>query len=107
MEPGLGPLARLFTRKMYKFLDGCPSWDGPVPLSSDVRGEIVFWTGNIDRSNGCEIKHSHAFTKIVNSDASADGYGGFVVDRLGDIIARGSFTEQEIGTSFGVGSFLR
>ena len=99
MEPGLGPLARLFTRKMYKFLDGCPSWDGPVPLSSDVRGEIVFWTDNIDRSNGCEIKHSHAFTKIVNSDASADGYGGFVVDRLGDIIARGSFTEQEIGTS--------
>ena len=99
MEPGIGPLTRLFTRKMYSFVDACPSWDGGVPLSGDVRQEITFWKENINDLNGFQIKHTHAFSKIVYSDASEHGYGGYIAEKLGDVIARGSFTHQEKGTS--------
>ena len=99
MEPGLGPLSRLFTRKMYKFVDTCPSWDGDVQATDEVRREIAFWSDNLRKNNGYQIKHTHAFTKIVYSDASDHGYGGYIAEKLGDVIARGVFTEQEAETS--------
>ena len=43
MEPGLGPLARFFTRKMYSFVDACNSWDGATRITSEVQTEIQFW----------------------------------------------------------------
>ena len=99
MGPGLGPLSRLFTRKMYHFVDGCPTWDGSVRASNEVRDEISFWIGNLDRVNGYHLAQTHAFTKVVYSDASDHGYGGYIAEKLGNVIARGSFTEAEAGTS--------
>ena len=99
MEPGIGPLTRLFTRKMYKFVEECPSWDGSTATSEPVRVEMEFWVNNLNRINGYRIKHTHAFTKIVYSDASEHGYGGYIAEKLGDVIAGGSFTESEVGTS--------
>ena len=99
MGPGIGPLSRLFTRKMYKFVDATPSWDARVPVDDAVQGEVRFWLENLDKVNGYQIKHTHAFTRIVYSDASEHGYGGFIAQRLGNVIAQGSFTRQEAGTS--------
>ena len=99
MEPGIGPLSRLFTRKMYKFVDACHTWDGSTNTSEDVRGEMEFWINNLNRLNGYQIKHTHAFTKIVYSDASEHGYGGYIAEKLGHVISKGSFTEMEVGTS--------
>ena len=36
MEPGIGPLVRLFTRKMYKFVESCPSWDSKASADAQV-----------------------------------------------------------------------
>ena len=99
MEPGIGPLARLFTRKMYQFIDNCPSWDGRAKTEASVQDEIAFWINNINKVNGYHIKQNHAVTKIVYSDASDHAYGGFIAEKLGNVIARGSFTEAEAETS--------
>ena len=46
MEPGLGSLARLFSRKMYAFIESCHSWDGRVSASQGALDEIQFWENN-------------------------------------------------------------
>ena len=45
--------------------------------------------------NGYAIKSRHAITKIIYGDASADGFGGYIVQKLGNIISRGTFTPEE------------
>ena len=95
MEPGIGPLARFFTRKMYSFVDACPTWDGSASLTAEVRDEIAFWSDSINSVNGFQVKPTHAFTKVVYSDASDQGYGGYIAEKLGAVIARGSFTPEE------------
>ena len=99
MGPAIGPLTRLFTRKMYAFIEAAWTWDGSELLSSAVREELVFWRGNLDSLNGYKIKEMHAFTKVVYSDASDTGFGGYVVEKLGNVIAQGNFSEAESGTS--------
>ena len=99
MGPGIGPLSRLFTRKMYAFVDAAPSWDGFVSIEREVKDEINFWVQNIDEVNGYELKRKHAHTKVVYSDASENGFGGYIAEHLGDVIAKGSFTGSEKETS--------
>ena len=95
MAKGIGPSTRFFTRKMYYFISSCTSWDFRYYLSADVKTELRFWVDNIDTVNGFAIKHTHAITKIVYSDASQHAYGGYLVGRLGNHIAHGTFTHFE------------
>ena len=99
MGPGIGPLSRLFTRKMYQFVFDNPSWDQEVRADRGAREEIRFWLDNLDKVNGYRIQHTHAFSKIVYSDASDHSYGGYIAERLGNVIARGSFSDHQIHTS--------
>ncbi len=96
MGPALGPLSRLLTRKMYAFVDQSRTWDGIHHLDMDTRQEIDFWLENFNRLNGYAIKSKHAFTKIVYSDASDHSFGGFVVEKLGEKLAQGTFTDAEM-----------
>ena len=99
MGPGLGPLSRLLTRKMYAQVDAAPSWDRNMWLCNEARAEIEFWMKNINRVNGYQLKREHAHTKIVYSDASEHGFGGYIAQRVGNVIAKGSFTAAERETS--------
>ena len=99
MGPGLGPLSRLLTRKMYARVDAAPSWDKSILLGDEAREEIDFWIKNIDRVNGYQLKREHAHTKVVYSDASEHGFGGYIAQRLGNVIAKGSFNAIEKETS--------
>ena len=99
MGPGIGPLTRLFTRQMYHFIDSAFSWDGSIGLTREVREEMLFWLDSLDAVNGYRIKGMQACTKVVYTDASGHGYGGYVVERLGEICAQGYFTEAEADTS--------
>ena len=53
----------------------------------------------IDGRNGHSIKNNPIITKIVYSDASDSGYGGYIVQRLGHTVAQGKFSEQDQNTS--------
>ena len=75
MGPGIGQLTRLFTRKMYNFVDKSHTWDGKHELDPDTMDELSFWRENLNFVNGYAITENHAVTKVVYSDASAYSYG--------------------------------
>ena len=95
MGPAIGPLTRMFTRKMYGKIDMSSSWDGAQAMDSEVQEELRFWADNLNCVNGYAIKAQHAFTKIVYTDASEHGYGGYILEKLGNTIAQGTFSEGE------------
>eukprot|EP00111_Clytia_hemisphaerica_P006267 TCONS_00018130-protein len=95
MSIAIGPLTRLFTRKMYKFIDDRImlglAWDSNRLISKELKSELTFWKSNLSASNGVEFNTSPVITKVCYSDASEYAYGGFIVERLGNIIAHGIF----------------
>ena len=99
MSLAFGNIARLFTRQMYKFIESRKFWFKPEIISVELFSELKFWLEGLDNNNGFRIKQNIQTTKVVYSDASGTGYGGYIVDRLGNEIARGTFTEFERGTS--------
>ena len=99
MQLAIGPLARLFTSHMYYFIENRSSWDSRHTMNLELRNEIEFWRRNLKVQNGFQIKVNHVTAKIVYSDASDFGYGGFVVQHLGNILAQGKFSPLEVSTS--------
>ena len=99
MHLALGPIVRLFTRNLYKVIESRLSWFHPISLSSDAVSELKFWLHNIDSRNGFTFKPHPTTSKIVFTDASSSGYGGFIAERLNKIICVGKFSEFERETS--------
>ena len=99
MGPGIGDLTRLFTRKMYNFIDKSYSWDAKHKLDSGTVDEILFWKENLNFVNGYKIKENHAITKVVYTDASEHSYGGYILQKRGNVIAHGTFSNLEKGQS--------
>ena len=99
MATAVGPLVYLLTKQMYKFVESSFSWDKRRLLNFDVRQELEFWFKNLLHSKTFRIKTKPEITKIVYSDASATGYGGYIVEKLGNVIAKGDFNHFETKTS--------
>jgi len=99
MKCAIGPIVRLFTRQMYKFVESRYSWDSSMASDEPLRDELKFWLRNLRNANGYQIKDNHVTSKIIFSDASDSGYGGYLVQRLGNVITRGDFVMQEQATS--------
>ena len=59
------------------------------------------WRNNIKATNGYHLKHHHAHTKILYSDASEYGYGEYVVHKLGNqgVTSNGVFTATKKAAS--------
>ena len=91
MSPAIGPLTRLFTRQMYKFIEGRTSWFQQKLVPDSVRQELTFWTRNLDDENGHTMKSNPTISKIIYSDASDTGYGGYILQKLGNTVAQGRF----------------
>ena len=63
-------------------------------MTEKAREELSFWMEQIDSINGQEIWHSPSALRVVYSDASDTGYGGFTVEH-GCHIAQGRWFEKE------------
>ena len=59
-----------------------------------IAGNLYRWNLQSDHcsSNGYRIKPNHAITKIVFSDASNHSIGGFIIKKMGNVIAHDSLT---------------
>ena len=99
MSIAIGPLTRLFTKQMHVFIESRFSWDGLRIIPFEVKTELLFWQNNLKQANGVQINFSPHVNKIVYSDASGKGYGGYIVQKFGETIARGDFEDIEIPTS--------
>ena len=84
---------------MYSQIEARRSWwDYGTPEEGTSR-ELRFWSRNIEKFNGCSFKPRTETSKMVFTDASSTGYGGFYVSKLGQHICTGEFTSSEANTS--------
>ena len=95
MSLALGPLARMMTRSMYAVLNARSSWCHQVLLTPEALEELAFWLNNIDNFNGQNIWPKASAIRVVYSDASGSGYGGYCVEHGGHI-ATGKWSENEV-----------
>jgi len=84
MSIAIGPLTQLFTRNMYKFIETRDSWFTRYFLDEELEFELKFWQRALREANGFRILNQPVTTRIVYSDASGTGYGGYIVEKLGE-----------------------
>ena len=98
MSLALGQVTHLRTRALYAVLNQRQFWSDQLCLSNDAAEELSFWRNNVDNFNGQSIWFSAGATRIVYSDASSTGYGGYSVE-LGPELAQGQWSVHEMSLS--------
>ena len=94
MSLGLGPVSRLMTRSLYATLNKKLSWFQSLEISSEASTEVEFWLARLEEFNGQDIWPKPSAVRVVYSDASATGYGGYTVEH-GNLVASGQWSSQE------------
>ena len=94
MAVAVGPVSRLMTRSLYALLNSRQSWCSQLPLSQEAKSELQFWLTSLEAWNGQGIWHSPAAVRVVYTDASHTGYGGYTVEH-GCHIAHGNWLPEE------------
>ena len=87
MHHAVGPLVRLQTRATYAAIAKAPSWYARIFLDATTLAEIAFWRDNYNFTS-----------KMLFTDASEDGYGGFLVKRGGHAVVAGKFGALDLAT---------
>ena len=88
MSLAFGPIARFMTRSLYAMLNTRQSWFQQLQTTPEARTELQFWLCNVHKYNGQNIWHHPAAVRLVYSDASSTGYGGYTVEH-GPQVAHG------------------
>ena len=94
MSLAIGPVSRFMTRSMYWLLETRLSWWDMLEITPDARQELEFWKACLADYNCQPIWHSPSAVRVVFSDASDTGYGGYVVEH-GSSVAYGQWTKHE------------
>ena len=94
MSLALGPIARFMTRGLYALLNSRYSWCHMLRVSLEAALELQFWLFNLESYNGQSIWHSPSAVRLVYSDASNSGYGGYII-QYGPQIAHGQWSPEE------------
>ena len=93
MSLALGPVTRLMTRKLYFLLNQKTAWCQYLPLSLDAKQELAFWLERITEFNGQNIWPKPSAMRVVYTDASDTGYGGYLVEH-GNLVANGQWAND-------------
>ena len=99
MSLAIGPVARLRTRALYAVINMRCSWADRLLLSDEAREELVFWRSCLSYFNGRPIWFSPGVTRVLYSDASSSGYGGYHVVEVGLEVTHGQWSEYEASLS--------
>ena len=94
MSIALGPVARLMTRSLYSLINTRKVWCEQLQITAEASLELQFWLTELVSFNGQNIWHSPAAVRVVYSDASHSGYGGYMVEH-GCQVAHGLWTAEE------------
>ncbi|CAH3181716.1 unnamed protein product [Porites lobata] len=94
----VGPIARLFTRQMYFFIQSRPSWDVSFTFSEALLQELKFWLQHIDSFNGYSIRGVFCAESTIYTDASDFAFGGYLAT-LGGEPVRGMFSPADVDSS--------
>lgn len=100
----LGSVVRLRTRYMYACILTRASWNAPVILSEQACTELKFWYKNCRTMNnvGKSLECPSSCDISLYCDASADGYGGYLIDHRSEanIPAEEGYELPEVSISF-------
>ena len=94
MSIALGPVARLMTRSLYTLLNNRRSWYERLLMSPEAAEELQFWQKCISDFNGQNIWRSPSAVRVIYSDTSDTGFGGYMVEH-GPQIAHGQWSVWE------------
>ena len=94
MGLAFGPVSRFMTRSLYVVLESRQSWSELLRLSSEASEELAFWSSSMEQYNAQPIWHSPSAVRVVYSDASDTGFGGYVVEH-GGCVTHGQWTAAE------------
>jgi hypothetical protein len=92
----IGSDVYLHTRHMYYAIETRSSWGSTVYLTPLLKGELHFWDNNDRLTNGRKLfEEPQKFDTMAYSDASGQGYGGYVVSDKQNLVCQGHWTENE------------
>ena len=94
MALALGPVMRLMTRNLYAMLNARSSWYQNLSVTREARAELAFWLEHIEKFNGQNMWPGPSAVRVVYSDASSTGYGGYCIEH-GDQVTAGQWLPQE------------
>ena len=94
MSIAIGPVSRLMTRSLYGLLNTRQAWCDMLMVTLEAKAELEFWLLEIKRFNGQDIWPSPSAIRVVYTDASLQGYGGYTVEH-GCHIAQGQWLPEE------------
>ena len=98
MGIAVGPVSRFMTRNLYALLDCRKAWCEMLELTPPVRMELDFWANCLPKYNAQPLWHTPSAVRVVYSDASDTGYGGYTVEH-GTHVAQGVWTAEEASQS--------
>ena len=94
MGLGIGPITRFMTRSMYTLLESRASWNCFLRLTPEAQREIKFWIEGLRQYNSQPIWYTPSSIRVVYTDASESGYGGYIVEH-GCHVAMGQWSEED------------
>ena len=77
---GLGPVTRLMTCSLYANLNCRTAWCQKLALDTEALQELEFRGQQLVNFNGQSIWPRPSAVRVAYSDASATGYGGYIVE---------------------------
>ncbi|XP_067648622.1 uncharacterized protein [Haliotis asinina] len=98
MKMVVGTLCQLMTKFLSIQTPQASSWKAPVVLSYLSRDQLQFWAAHIDRLSKCTLCYASIPTRVVYSDASNSGCGGYCVE-VGQAISHGQWSALEASRS--------
>ena len=95
MHFAIGHLARLFMRNMYHEIENRVSWYEPKIISKETKDKLEFWLKNIYIYNDYTFKPRALAHCLVFTDATYDGYGGFILKSVNKDLCSAKFKNCE------------
>ena len=77
MDLVIGPVCRFMTQSLYAVLDNRLTWCDNLLLSPKAQEELTFRGDCLEKYNSQPIWHSPSAVRVVYSEASDTGYGGY------------------------------
>ena len=90
----VGPVTRFMTRSLYDLLNQWQCWSDLLKLNAEAIAELQFWELILQDYNSQPIWRQPGAVRVVYSDASDTGFGGYTVEHAG-VVAHGHWDPLE------------
>ena len=81
----VGPVARFMTRSLYALLNQRQYWNDQLTLDEGATAELQFWKSSLQGYDSQPIWRQPGAVRVVYSDASDTGFGGYTVEHAGEV----------------------